>query len=92
MWEIHDPNELEYDTYRGISSTDSGEGPPSLVQGWVREGMDTCPNWATSDPIFSGTNVALDSEWDNLDFEELVLWRPFTFSCSSNGRVWCVQD
>ena len=48
IWEIADPSSLRYNTTLGVSSSDSGEGPPSatigrggepvLAHGWVRTG------------------------------------------------------
>ncbi len=45
IWELADPSALKYDTSRGLSSSDSGGGPPTTInymgnpltaRGWVR--------------------------------------------------------
>jgi len=38
LWEILDPSNLKYDTDLGMVRDDSGQGPPSYVEGWVRTG------------------------------------------------------
>ena len=47
LWEIADPSNLEYDTSLGLTSPDSGSGPPTAIhflygtlvtRGWVRTG------------------------------------------------------
>jgi len=48
LWEIADPSNFKYNTTLGITSSDSGEGPPAAipvfssylpVRGWVRTGF-----------------------------------------------------
>jgi hypothetical protein len=48
IWEIADPSTLEYNTSLGLSSPDSGSGPPTAIsfmgspltaRGWVRTGF-----------------------------------------------------
>ena len=48
LWEIADPSNLQYDTTLGVTSADSGQGPPTAipffsgiltVRGWVRTGF-----------------------------------------------------
>jgi hypothetical protein len=49
IWEIADPSSLRYNTALGLTSSDSGTGPPTakkvdtsilIAQGWVRTGYD----------------------------------------------------
>ena len=44
IWEILDPSNLVYDTTLGATfPTDSGSGPPTARQGWVRTGDEPRP-------------------------------------------------
>ena len=57
IWEIADPSSLRYNTTLGVSSPDSGEGPPSTntgrggypvpARGWVRTGYEA---WSSDTP------------------------------------------
>ena len=39
LWEIFDPSTRQYDTTRGRTTADSGQGPPSDDLAWVRTGF-----------------------------------------------------
>ena len=38
LWEIFNVSVLEYDTSLGFTSADSGFGPPTVQNGWIRTG------------------------------------------------------
>jgi hypothetical protein len=79
VWEILDVSSLRWDTARGPSNLDSGEGPPVDWYGWVRTG-DGYPDvvtsgtgkancfmsvpWDTDSPSFDGTWIALPAADD----------------------------
>jgi hypothetical protein len=51
MWEISDPSNLRYDTQLGVTTADSGFGPPAGTSfvaffGWVRTGDEVLPSFA----------------------------------------------
>lgn len=104
MWEILDPSNLKYNTVLGYNQDDSGKGPPSHVQGWVRTGnvssaADTvgtgnCNNWTSNDPNdgSQGPQAELDSSWDTAwSFPGWVVAHDMS-GCGHPIRVWCVED
>jgi len=51
IWEIRDTSNLSYDLKRGLTTEESGFGPPAHIPGWLRSGaLDTpaCDNWTSS--------------------------------------------
>jgi len=79
LWEIFDPSALEYDTARGRTTTDSGQGPPSETTGlgsrpgWLRTGnlggahptagVGNCSGWTSSSSAQNGTAALPDQVW-----------------------------
>lgn len=100
FWELFSLTNLRYDTTRGFREADSGVGPPSGVEGWVRTGtfaagvntagIGNCMAWTSSDPI-SGTTVRLDAFFNNAAGNASP-WEGITFSCATRHRVWCKQN
>ncbi|MGH9776868.1 MAG: hypothetical protein ACRD5I_00505 [Candidatus Acidiferrales bacterium] len=103
LWEIHDTSNLEYDTTLGLTHPDSGSGPPSGVNGWVRTGggapslgicapgVITCEAWTSSAGNRQGTVVSLADQW--VGEPSLVApWAGTCSVCNSFEPVWCVQD
>jgi hypothetical protein len=107
LWEIHEPSNLKYNTKLGVTTTDSGFGPPTydngMYLGWVRTGYrsynpDTpgegnCDAWTSTDGW--GTTVFLPSSWSGNapSFDISPWWNPNSgTSCSSQQSVWCVQN
>jgi hypothetical protein len=99
LWEILDPSELEYNTDLGSTTDDSGAGPPASG-GWVRTGYSNdngttagqanCSVWSTTSG--NGTTALLPSDWAG-GVADIHVWDVYgTGSCSSVGRVWCVED
>ena len=107
LWEIFDTSNLKYDTSRGTTSDDSGEGPPSLAagfqfSGWIRTGGSSvgtltnsgranCLAWTTNGADSNGTIVALPDSWQ-FSSDRIEPWATTTSSCNVPHRVWCVAD
>jgi hypothetical protein len=101
LWEILDTSNLVYDTARGIdlSGTDSGSGPPTDLEGWVRTGYKSsienvpgqgnCASWQWGESGF-GTIARLVSNWTAAG--DLYVWDAETAPCGNAGYVWCVED
>lgn len=101
LWEIFELSTLRYDTQNGSVTDDSGSGPPSGTQGWVRTGfgasnsnlsppgISNCNAWTTD--AGEGTLVFLDAAWANPSFP-VSPWRGATSACIDPSPVWCVQD
>jgi len=104
LYEIFDTSNLKYDTNRGFTFGDSGAGPPSNVNGWIRTGSDAassggpglanCNAWSSSTDGELGTAVRLREEWD----AAAGLISPWKAAeggeqpqCDDFLRVWCVQ-
>lgn len=101
MWEILDPSNLRYDTSLGWTQLDSGLGPPNLTAGWIRTGTpatfggaggESCNGYSTT--AGNGTAVNLSRAWDAAAASDpdIPAWSAFVSSCSSDRRVWCVED
>jgi hypothetical protein len=96
--EIASLAEVEYDTTRGLTLADSGEGPP-FVGGWVRRGgtVHTCQNWTSAVsgfPPSTGTAAQLGALGlvGPLGWGDPSVSSPLDYSCASPHPVWCVQD
>ncbi len=71
IWEIHEPSNLRYDTALGVTTEDSGAGPPAGLAGWARSGayngdnpiIQNCNNWTSADPATLGPGVQLPKVW-----------------------------
>jgi hypothetical protein len=105
MWEIVDVSNLRYDTGRGVTSDDSGSGPPQYDIGWIRTGdlswtandvgMANCAAWASDKATDYGTWVHLGdptaSDW-NSAASKISPWEAGTKLCHFAINVWCVED
>ncbi len=101
IWEIADPSNLKYNTALGLAMPDSGSGPPSNRNGWVRTGYgnDTstvigqanCDGWDSSSSDHNGTVANLPQEW-TAGWEDLNVWSMIVLSCGGSRRVWCIED
>ena len=100
LWEIMDPSNLKYNTDLGDTRSDSGQGPPSGRQGWVRTGYASstgsipgwgnCNAWTSSDTDDYGTWIWLPYDWDS--GQDIHIWEVSTHGCWLNAYVWCVED
>jgi outer membrane murein-binding lipoprotein Lpp len=105
LWEILDPSHLEYDSTRGLTRDDTGSGPPSGVNGWIRTGSqassvtaipatDNCGAWGqfpVTPPFEKGTIIKLPGEWDSPGTISDP-WIASVSLCSFPQFFWCVQD
>ena len=100
LWEILDPASLKYNTALGYNRADSGQGPPSYEDSWVRTGyassaVDTagrgnCYAWGSSGSGDYGTTVRLPRDWTTAI--DIHIWDADTDTCNTYQRVWCVED
>jgi hypothetical protein len=98
LWEILDTSNLKYNTSLGLYQGDSGSGPPTVWQGWVRTGygsynLDTagqanCSAWSTTSGY--GTTAGLPANWTGV--ADIHVWNVSTSSCGLPAKVWCVED
>ena len=101
VWEILDTTQLEYNTALGYTALDSGQGPPTDVDGWVRTGYTSddstsigranCLLWDTASSGSRGTTVTLSQFWD-LAAQRVSPWSPITGTCDVPHRSWCIED
>jgi hypothetical protein len=101
IWEILDPSNLRYDTTLGFTDADSGSGPPTPGHGWIRTGrpavaseFSPAPNcfvWSDNRDVTYGAVVGLTTNWSE-GARPINPWVKSNVSCSSQVRVWCVQD
>jgi hypothetical protein len=103
LWEILNVSGLQYDTTNGVTSPDSGSGPPAGHFGWVRTGTSSftsgyvglanCATWSSTSPTDSGTLIYLNDSWSvTATFNPIAPWVGAVIACSSTEPVWCVQD
>jgi len=101
LWEILDPSNLAYNTEYGYIKADSGNGPPTYRDGWVRtgfaadttntQGRGNCNAWTSSSSEYYGTLAWLPDEWDP-STAEIHTWVAGWSDCSAGQQVWCVED
>jgi len=101
MWEIIDVSNLEYNSTLSYTLTDSGSGPPSVYQGWVRTGYNTassttpgqgnCLAWTSTVATNYGTTVRLPPDW-TVAAAQSAPWEADAEACNVSTRVWCVGD
>jgi len=101
LWEIVDPSNLAYNTALGVTSLDSGQGPPSDHDGWVRTGYESsgsiaagignCSAWTSRVSGDQGSRLRLSSPWA-ADNEDIGVWETATGDCHNGYRVWCIED
>ena len=100
LWEILDPSNLKYDTTRGVTFDDSGSGPPTNIDGWIRTGagnLDSggpgnanCRTWTSNVDPDKGTTASLETNWPGSG-TAISPWKANDILCSATTRVWCVQ-
>jgi hypothetical protein len=104
LWEIFDTSNLRYQTQLGVTSGDSGFGPPSFQFGWIRTGagigppgggsapgIANCVAWTSASNADSGTVVRLAPNWE-ATATMVSPWQTGTPSCLIPQNVWCMQD
>ena len=101
LWEILDLSNLAYNSEYGDTKPDSGNGPPTFQDGWVRtgfaanttdsQGRGNCDAWTSSALDDFGTLVWLPDVWD-AGTAEIHTWIAGWASCASIQQVWCVED
>ena len=103
MWEIYDISNLIYNYTHSAAEkkSDSGYGPPSYWNGWVRTGNDSstssttgtgnCSNWSSTSASAYGVSVRLSRTWETAP-GDLGPWDATSFSCSLIGPVWCMEN
>lgn len=102
LGEIFDTSNLKYDTARGVTTDDSGSGPPANQVGWIRTGsfsdvssrpgFANCNVWTSHSESDYGTFVLLSSNWDSSDLTRVSPWEPQILACDFTIYVWCLQD
>ena len=105
IWELLDVSTLNYHykhPYAFVGS-DSGNGPPSFLAGWIRTGFfvpsggnvpgaGNCKAWTSNDINDYGTTVNLRYDW-TVSPTLLGPWEARIYSCGSGAApVWCVSD
>lgn len=103
LWELLDVSNLVYAANQPDAYTrpDSGQGPPSDWNGWVRTGgvssssnsagTGNCSAWTSASGAAYGTAVKLDNDWSSSP-TRVGPWVAGSFQCSLSGPVWCVAD
>ena len=101
LWEIFDTSALRYDTSLGTTAADSGQGPPSQDEGWIRTGnnssatnaagLGNCLAWTSSSATDLGSKAFLPGPWASPGLQSSP-WGSVPRSCSTFGRIWCVED
>jgi hypothetical protein len=97
IFEIKDTTVLAYDTTLGATLDDSGSGPPSVLEGWVRQGFAStnvnCEAY-TSDSADdnSGSLARLVGDGEYGSSSALSPWLIGADPCSTTRRVWCIED
>ena len=106
LWEILDPSSLKYNTDKGLTTDDSGHGPPTTgaAHAWVRTGHTSnasindpvgqanCNAWTSESLSDWGTYVRLSDDWENSSTQNVHVWNTTMGVCSNTLRVWCVTD
>jgi hypothetical protein len=108
IWELLDVSNLEYDGNPGyaITRSDSGEGPPTVLYGWVRTGYNdntgttpghaNCLGWdvreITPGVPAIGTVAQLPDDWTSASLQDLHVWDVQNHDCYTTARVWCIED
>ena len=107
LWEIFDTSNLKYNTALGLTTADSGSGPPNHLSGWIRTGFTAsvgniggqanCNAWTTDGSGQSGTAVSLSARWEDLALGgqpggPVSPWTRSIIPCNQIVSVWCVQD
>jgi hypothetical protein len=100
LFEIFDTTTIRYDYVFGVTTADSGFGPPIGVSGWIRTGNynnatpSNCDIWTSnggSGPSSVGGAVNLTTTWESAA-DEASPWNRNSQPCSDLYSVWCVED
>jgi hypothetical protein len=103
LWELREPSALEYDDARGLTTGDSGQGPPTTSYGWIRTGNDAlgafidppgevnCLGGSSSSITNFGTAAALPVDWSAAPGPQSP-WLVRTNTCNAAQRAWCAED
>jgi hypothetical protein len=101
LWEILDPSSLKYNTEKGFTDADSGQGAPAGPAGWIRTGTSSlgsstagyasCLAWTSGDSGDHGSGVWLSVPWTG-DPIDIHVWDAGVATCNVSQRVWCVED
>lgn len=103
LWELVDVSNLVYAANQPDAYTrpDSGQGPPSDWNGWVRTGAASssdnlagtgnCSAWTSNSGTDFGTAVKLGNDWSSSP-TRVGPWVAGAFQCGLTGPVWCVAD
>jgi hypothetical protein len=100
LWEILDPSALSYNTTLGYTTDDSGQGPPTTRNGFIRTGYDqslsgagqgNCNGWTSNTDAGFGTVAWLNSEWGDTA-PSMHVWNTAIGVCNYARLVWCVED
>ena len=101
VWELLDTSNLLYNTALGRTQADSGDGPPSNWEGWVRTGYGitttnvlagqaNCNGWSSDSSSHRGTSIYLPYDW--MADQDLSTWMSGTWPCNTTMPVWCVAS
>jgi hypothetical protein len=102
LWEILNVSDLTYDYDQPSARVhdDSGFGPPSGRNGWVRTGYISdysntpgtanCQNWSNTGGSLYGTKVMLSTTWEAAP-GHISAWDASVDFCSFVGPVWCAK-
>lgn len=101
LWEIADPSNLKYNTTLGITQSDTGEGPPTSMIGFVRTGYTSngsttagranCLGWTSGSVAHDGTTAQLPDNWTS-GSQNIGVWQVSVMDCIPGARVWCIED
>jgi hypothetical protein len=103
VWELLDISTMVYHYKHpyAMLKADSGYGPPSYWNGWVRTGGDAsgsstagtgnCQAWTSNSGSDYGVAVRLTNTW-KVAQGALGFWEATSFNCNIPGPVWCVAD
>jgi hypothetical protein len=101
LWEISDPSNLKYNSSLGFTQADSGEGPPSGIDGWIRTGYEStnetvagrgnCHAWTSDFGLDDGTVAYLPADWIAGD-DDINVWAVRIDPCEMPNHIWCIED
>ena len=102
LWEIADPSNLKYNTTLGQTSSDSGQGPPTILRGWLRTGYTNqdetttpgranCDGWTIWHPSRYGTVAQLPDNWTS-GAQDMGVWQLSVSECDDPRPSWCIED
>ncbi len=103
LWEILDISNPIYDVNHpdAFKRDDSGYGPPSDWNGWVRTGVSSngdnltgtgnCKNWSSTNIADYGVSIRLSRYWETAP-GDMGAWDTNSYTCNYVGPVWCVKN